>query len=710
MRKLFLSFAGVTIASAALGAGSIKQTHIAALNGVRNTELPRVKGEFLVTINGSVENSPALDRLLEQGAKIIRRYRSSETVLVKMPSSEGSVSFRQAMTGLLAAEDVKNVEANTVLKMLAVPDDERFSELYGMQNTGQTEGLEGADIRATEAWDVTTGSLDVLVGVIDTGIDGTHPDLVDNMWSNPGETGLDENGNDKATNGIDDDENGYVDDHSGWDFVNNDNDPFDDQGHGTHCAGTIGAKGNNGIGVAGVNWEVSLVGLKFLGGDGTGTLSDALAAIEYSTTLGVNLTSNSWGGGGYSEPMADAIREAESAGILFVAAAGNESNDNDRNPSYPSSYPLSNVISVAATDHNDELAFFSNYGRNTVHLAAPGVDVLSTVPGNKYDFYSGTSMACPHVAGAAALLWSEFPDASFHEIKARLIGNVQGISSVRSSTIAAGRLSLPLALEQDEVSPSAVETVTVDSADLFTADISWTIAGDDDTEGRAHSYELRYLAEEDFGTLAWEDAAVLAVVRDTDPGEALESLGTQLENLEDDFRGYLAVRAADNVGNFGEFSQETFVQLADRVFLAQVNADDTTGVEFEGTWGVEEQEDGSLVFSDSPEGSYTEETNTSLTLPFVDGNFSVQTYLTFWNTYDLEPRYDYGFVEIRVPGGEWVELEQVNGVKSRHKVIIALPEEFSGAESLQVRFRLSTDVSINYDGWKIENVSFVQAL
>ena len=247
------------------------------------------------------------------------------------------------------------------------------------------------DIAATEAWNITTGSKDVLVGVIDTGIDYSHPDLKGNMWSNPGETGLDADGNDRSTNGIDDDNNGYVDDHQGWDFYNSDNDPMDGHSHGTHCAGTIGAKGNNGIGVVGVNWDVSLVGLKVFSDGGSTTAAILAEAISYANTIGVDLTSNSWGGGGVSEAIRSSIQQADEAGILFVAAAGNASADNDASPQYPSSYDLDNIIAVASTDRNDRLSSFSSYGRVNVDVGAPGSDIYSTVPGGQY----GTKKAEP---------------------------------------------------------------------------------------------------------------------------------------------------------------------------------------------------------------------------------------------------------------------------------------------------------------------------
>lgn len=346
---------------------------------------------------------------------------------------------------LLRDPRVASVGPDWIVQPIGGPDDPYYGQLWGMSNSGQTGGTPDADIDAAEAWDISTGSRDVLVGIIDTGVDRSHPDLAANMWSNPGETGTDGSGGDKRSNGIDDDGNGFIDDWRGWDFVNGDNDPDDDQGHGTHVAGTIGAVGGNGTGVTGVCWQVSMVGIKFLGPFG-GTTSDAISAIEYATSIGCNLTSNSWGGGGYSQELADAIGQAGAAGRLFVAAAGNSSGNNDLYPVYPASYALPNIIAVAATDHNDALAGFSCYGAVGVDLAAPGVSILSSLPGATYGLYSGTSMATPHVSGACALLWSVAPGLSAAGLKQALLEHSDPLPSLSGKVACGGRLNVHRAL------------------------------------------------------------------------------------------------------------------------------------------------------------------------------------------------------------------------------------------------------------------------
>jgi hypothetical protein len=301
-----------------------------------------------------------------------------------------------------------------------------------------------ADIDAPEAWNVTTGSRSVVIGVIDSGIDVSHPDLAANIWRNPGEI---------PGNGLDDDNNGFIDDVTGWDFVSNDNVPQDGDGHGTHVAGTIGGVGNDGRGVAGVNWQVSLLPLKFLSDSGSGSTAAAIAAINYATALrnrGVNIvaTNNSWGGGGFSSSLQDAIRRHGEAGILFVAAAGNESSNNDALAAYPANYALPNVISVAAVDRSDQLASFSNYGATRVHIGAPGVAIYSTTPGNRYASYNGTSMAAPHVAGVAGLLAAANPQATMAEIRAAILDSAVPIQALAGRSTTGGRLNAAAALQR----------------------------------------------------------------------------------------------------------------------------------------------------------------------------------------------------------------------------------------------------------------------
>ena len=317
------------------------------------------------------------------------------------------------------------------------PNDPKFGQLWGLVNTGDNEpggssGVAGADINAIKAWDLTTGSKDVTIAVIDTGVDYNHSDLKDNMWTNTAEL--------NGEPGVDDDGNGFVDDVYGYDFANDDGDPNDGHSHGTHCAGTIGAVHDNGLGVAGVMKDVKIMAIKFLTDSGSGTTENAIKSIDYATKMNVDLMSNSWGGGGRSQALEDAIKRASQAGIIFTAAAGNSSSNNDSRPHYPSNYDVENVVSVAALTAQNSLASFSCYGRSTVHIAAPGHRILSTVKGNNYKVYSGTSMATPHVSGVVGLLLAQEGRMDHTTFRERLLATSVPVGALRGKTINGGRI------------------------------------------------------------------------------------------------------------------------------------------------------------------------------------------------------------------------------------------------------------------------------
>jgi subtilisin family serine protease len=294
-------------------------------------------------------------------------------------------------------------------------------------------------VDAKEAWNTTTGVPGTVVAVIDEGVDINHPDLKNNIWVNTDEV---------PGNGVDDDRNGYVDDVNGWDFSHDDAsvyDAADGDDHGTHVAGTIAGQGNNGLGVTGVNWQASIMVLKFMGSNG-GYTSDAVEALNYAVANGAKISSNSWGGGGSSSSLQTAISRADTAGHLFVAAAGNNGTNNDTTPHYPSNYNNANIISVAATDDRDALASFSNFGATSVDLSAPGVNILSTLPGNRYGSYSGTSMATPHVAGVAALIKSNWPTLDDAQIKGKILQSVDKKANLQGTSVTGGRLNAAGAL------------------------------------------------------------------------------------------------------------------------------------------------------------------------------------------------------------------------------------------------------------------------
>lgn len=443
---------------------------------------------------------------------------------------------------------IEYAEPNYIVHAFNFPNDPLRNELWGLHNLGQTGGTQDADIDALEAWVAQTGSDAVVVGCIDSGIDYLHEDLADNIWTNPKEI---------PDNGVDDDGNGYIDDWCGWDFCNDDNDPMDDNGHGTHTAGTIGAVGNNGIGVTGVNWAVKLMPLKFLDACGSGSNADAIEAVLYAASFEdgsgnkiVRITNNSWGGGRRSKALQDAIRDC---GALFVAAAGNSGNSRKN---YPAGYDLDNIISVAATDHNDELASWSSYGSDWVDLGAPGVDVLCTVPADDYDYKDGTSMSAPHVAGVAALLLAEDLSSTNVQVKRAVLDNVDPLESLSGKTLTGGRVNARAALGAEEFDPDVTEPdpVTDLAADGVTTNsitLTWTATGDDGNSGTAYLYDVRYLNE----TITpdnWDNATQAQ-------GEPLpQSSGSQetftLTGLSSGTTYHLTLKVADEVGNYSGLS------------------------------------------------------------------------------------------------------------------------------------------------------------
>jgi len=346
-------------------------------------------------------------------------------------------------------------------------NDTLLSRQWGMMQIGAQEG-----------WRQTKGNREVVVAVIDTGVDYTHEDLVDNMWRNPGEAGTDAQGRNKATNGVDDDGNGYVDDVVGWDFAANDNKPYDlymtfeelitkggNPGHGTHCAGNVAGRGENGKGISGVAPNVSIMAVRFLTEQGQGTTAGAIKSIRYAVDNGAKVLSNSWGSEGEdsndpeNKALRDAVQYAQDHGALFIAAAGNGhqgrgyDNDTDRAPGYPASYDHDIIVSVAAIDVRGALGSFSNWGRRSVDIGAPGVKIFSTVPGNRYQDkigsffgqdinWDGTSMATPHVSGAAALYWSKHPQADWREVKEALLSSAKKTGTLASKVSSGGQLDV----------------------------------------------------------------------------------------------------------------------------------------------------------------------------------------------------------------------------------------------------------------------------
>jgi subtilisin family serine protease len=351
--------------------------------------------------------------------------------LMSMMQLPPEADLAAALATLNADPRVAYAQPSWIYHSINTPNDTDFSYQWNMDQAND------ADIDAPEAWDTATDATNAIVAVIDTGVQYDHPDLAANMWTNPGEI---------PGNGIDDDNNGWIDDVFGIDAVNNDGDPMDDYFHGTHCAGIIGAVGNNSTGVAGVCWSARIMALKFLDSSGSGDTADAITCLQYATSFGVKVSSNSWGGYGTDQALYDAISTAGDSGMLFCAAAGNSSINIEGQDWLPGGFDLDNIIDVAATDSNDNLAWFSNYGPISVDLGAPGDSIYSTVLGSTYTWLSGTSMACPHVAGVATMLFAQSNTTSVPLVKSWILDSVDPLSSLNGITVTGGRLNFANAL------------------------------------------------------------------------------------------------------------------------------------------------------------------------------------------------------------------------------------------------------------------------
>lgn len=418
--------------------------------------------QLLVKFKAGVKAAASVRTHESLGAHISKRF--SAVPNLELVDLHGETSVARAVQQYMSDPSVEYAEPNYIREIAAIPNDIYFEQQWGLFNTGTfAGGTTGASIHAPGAWDISTNS-DVVIALVDTGIDYTHDDLRANIWSN-----IDE----ECTDGIDNDFNGYVDDCRGWDFSScelfdelggcvsakfQDNDPMDDNGHGSHVAGIAGAVGDNAIGIAGVLWDVQLMPVKFQNAEGIGTVADEIEAIQYAINNGASIINASFGGLTFSQAESDAITAADNAGVIVVASAGNGGGDdigdnNDVIPHYPSSYPQTNIIAVAATDQDDLRASFTNFGAQSVDVAAPGVFILSTIiansefalcTGNPFagmDFCSGTSMAAPHVSALAGLLYSYYTHFSYNQVRSTILGFVNTIPSLDGIVATNGRVN-----------------------------------------------------------------------------------------------------------------------------------------------------------------------------------------------------------------------------------------------------------------------------
>jgi subtilisin family serine protease len=462
---------------------------------------------FLVgTTQGHGQGARALEIVVRSLGGTIEASEPGAPSVVRVGSG---VDAAWAQRRLGMTWGVRYVEPDqTVQRDAAAPNDPKFASQWGLDNPG------GVDVRALAAWDVTAGVPGVIVAVIDSGVDVTHPDLAGRIWANPKEV---------ARNRVDDDRNGKVDDTQGWNFVDNTNNVRDDDGHGTHVAGIIAAAANNATGGSGVAPGVRIMPLKFLNWAGSGQISDAVAAIYYAVDNGARVINASWAGPDYSQSLRDAIQYARGRNVVFVAAAGNDAANLDARATYPASFRLSNMLVVAAVDRAGSLSSFSNWGARGVDVAAPGTDIVSTVPSGRYATYSGTSMATPFVSGVAALVLSVTPTMTSDQVVARIRSTAAPVPSL-AGRVASGGVVDAFAAVTGTTSPGVPGSSAPSSPSLRLADLRPSLLGSDayfTLHGRSWSGFIDGLYRDYFGRAAgandiqyWGNQMYLGMGRD----------------------------------------------------------------------------------------------------------------------------------------------------------------------------------------------------
>lgn len=623
---------------------------------------------------------------------------------------------------------IRYAEPNYLLHIARTPDDPDFGRLWGLHNIGQTGGTNGADVSAMAAWDITTGSDDIIIAVIDTGIDFNHEDLAANMWVNTKEC---PEGYGKCTaDGEDDDNNGYVDDFYGANTINDTGDIMDDFGHGTHVAGTIGAVGNNGTGVVGLNWNVRMLGCKFLSASGSGSTANAIKCFNYITELkekqGYNivLTNNSWGGGLASDALYEAMAGPNAP--LHVCAAGNA---NSSRIAYPAGYELDNIISVAATDHDDLYASFSNWGADWVDLAAPGVDIYSTVPtgscvmcdSSGYRNASGTSMATPHVAGAAALAWSKYGDLTNDQLKERFLSGIDALTTQSKTTLTNGRLNLLNSLEEDLTPPAPVTNLSVAGILMTQVDLTWTATGDDGLQGTANAYDIRY-ASSPISEATWDDATPVENEPKPEPAGTIERM--TITGLEPATTYYVAMKVLDNVGNASELSNIVVFATSAGTIVFEDNMENGAGswstVGDDNLWHLSQLRAHSPTTAwyygqDDTRNYDTGDSNRGyLVSPAINLVDADEVMLTFheWSELQSNEEFDRTRVQVSTDGESWQTVYESHGTEeswAKRTVSLSSYIERSGVIHLRFWFDTVNDRFNNYEGWFVDDVQVLVA-
>ncbi|MBN1944896.1 MAG: S8 family serine peptidase, partial [Bradymonadales bacterium] len=682
--------------------------------------------DLLITFREGTSDAVARAHVHRLGHTVQRRFRLARNPRARanrlyLVSLSPGADLDRAIEAARRHPAVEDAQPNFVYQALWQPDDEYFDLQWAQENAGINTpytlwGLAGpdqwvqdADMDANAARDLLDSMTigEVVVAIIDSGADLAHPDLANRLWVGPG--------------GI-----------HGYDFVSDDDDPTDENGHGTHCAGIVGALANNTIGVAGTAYNVQLMILRFLDASGSGYTSDAISAVYYAIDNGADILSNSWGGGGYDAAMVDAIGQAMNAGLLFVAAAGNEATDNDSTPHYPSSYDLDNVISVAASTPWRDLAEFSNWGRNSVHLAAPGDLIISTTPTSSTDGipeasyqiamdygyeglipWSGTSMSTPGVSGAAAILFgagaelwpdwlSKSPTERMLAVRQRMFDRAERWPTFSGLTATEGHVNLADLLEDDAIVPAAVGgslQLTIAGPDFVT--LRCIASGDDGTTGRANYYDVRY---QQGSTLDFETATCVTGIWTPSSAGTWDSL--YVGGLAPNTDYTIGVRVVDNAGNASTVSQINVTTASVTSFFEDDMESGTNGWTST-TWGrtTSQSHSPSYAWTDSPSGLYPNRSTRDLISPeIITGGSAVS--LSFWHRHEIEQGYDFGYVQARAYNGSswgsWTTFLNFTGNQYTWTQVTAeLPVT---GQRIQLKFSLVTDKSVQADGWYIDDV------
>lgn len=677
----------------------------------RPWDRPHQPRQILVQFPPTISDAEISQRLASFPVQEVHRFGlSGRTVQLEVSADAADGDRLDRLADELQAEaGAKHVQPNYLYSLYEIPsglpNDPEFSRQFGLHNDGSQGGDPGADMGMAKAWQLSQGSKDILIGVLDTGIDAQHPDLQDNIWHNPGESGLDENGQDRRSNGIDDDQNGYVDDWRGWDFIDNDNDPNDEIGHGTHVAGIIAAQGNNGIGITGVNWQASLVPGKIFKRGVQTDEATIVRGIEYFTRIGVKVSNNSWGGNSTSPLMEEAVRQTEAAGILFIAAAGNGTVNVDLEPDYPGAYDFKNIVVVAATDRQDQLGNFSNFGVKTVDVAAPGVDIYSTLPNGQYGSRSGTSMAAPFATGMAALLMGIYPHETPTQIKDRMVWGSRPVAGLQGVVKSAGVLDFRRALGDDGGQPGAVTLQRVTTRDHRNIQVQWLKAGDDGDHGESYRYDIRLSRSPILTEQDWEASLMpqCGEWQRTDDG----TYAVVIQDLDINQSGYITLRAVDDRGQRGPLSISQPFAVTPISVIYRNDGGQAEGVVLDAPWGMEQDELGPY-FTDNPRDRVIGYAESSMTLPPVPITNQGNLVLSFRHFLAIHERFDFAYVDVRVDGGDWQKVEDYTGYTFTNIYEeLDLSSYLQEGRMMQVRFRIKTDRSFLYEGWRIRAINII---